>query len=361
MLHRLFDQELQGLDFRVSGPLHLLGQDHNLSVGWQVNTGKFGIDYGTGTTFYDNVDVINRHDFPDTPLSGNIDYAHSRQSVLYGVTRIKLTNRLTTIFGGNLANFKYDDLKEKDRFTSYGGIVWDIRKSLSLYSSYAEIYTVNYTLNYAGEYLKPRNGWQIEAGVKSALLNDRLNLALAVFQIRDTNRSILDTENVGCSTSLDCYKNAGLVRTRGIDVEISGSPVEGLNVSASYALNDSKYLNGDDAGKRFQSQVVPRHTFKMWSMYRFDEKALGGALTGLSVGAGLRGESGVYAGDGSVFRQGSWAVASGTIGYKLTDKLEISAVLDNIFDKVYFAQLGQTGQNRYGEPRKFAVTLRAKY
>ncbi|MFT4053344.1 MAG: TonB-dependent siderophore receptor [Novosphingobium sp.] len=356
VLHRLFENNLNGLDLRVNGPVHLLGQEHKLTLGWQLNTAKLGIDYGAGTTFYSDVDVLNDHDFTVTPLSGNLTYANSRQSILYGAAHIKLAGNLTTIVGGNMVDYRYDDLKENNRFTSYAGLVWDIRKSLSLYASYAEIFDANFSLDYAGNYLKPRQGWQVEAGVKSSLLNDRLNLALAVFQIRDTGRAMVDTDNVNCSTSTTCYKNAGLVRTRGIDAEITGSPFEGLNIIASYAFNDSKNLNGEDAGERYQPSVTPRHSYKLWGLYRFDK----GALDGLSLGGGLRGESSVYVAD-SVFRQGSWAVASATIGYRLTERLELTALLDNIFDTTYYATLTGAGQNLYGDPRKFAVTLRAKY
>jgi outer membrane receptor for ferric coprogen and ferric-rhodotorulic acid len=58
-------------------------------------------------------------------------------------------------------------------------------------------------------------------------------------------------------------------------------------------------------------------------------------------------------------------VANAFLSYRFDKNLSLSLNVNNLFDKVYYARIGNnrsgaTG-NFYGEPRNFLLTLRATY
>ncbi|OZI77312.1 TonB-dependent siderophore receptor [Bordetella genomosp. 12] len=362
-------------DIHVSGPVHLLGRDHILTVGY--NYARYDSLTGSRFSVLSDVEPLNDHDFnalyelPVLSKSKTI----TTQYGLYTTGRFKLADPLTLVLGG-----RWTDYAEKSRdvspdpsdytrsaadvnnkFTPFGGLIWDVSKQVSVYASYADIFVPQTEKDYNEQTLKPRVGWQTEAGIKGEFFDKRLNASLAFFRIRDQNRAMLDESHVGCDGTLtgSCYRSAGKVQSQGWEAEISGSPSPGWDIAAGYTYTNAKYLqdsNPDNVGQRFGADVLPRHLFKLWTQYRFNGQDFGGALLGWRIGAGVQAQSDVYT---SSMRQGGYMTVSARLGYQISKNWDAALSVNNLFNREYLRTPGYgIFYNIYGAPRSAMLTLR---
>jgi outer membrane receptor for ferric coprogen and ferric-rhodotorulic acid len=127
---------------------------------------------------------------------------------LAGAIRLRPTDRLSVIGGarvswyslydgsravGNGAVSVSDDLSIKGKVTPYAGVVYDVTPQWSLYGSYTDIFRPQTYYKYSnGAPLAPLTGQSLEAGIKGTVLEDRLNVSLALFRIRQNNYAQVD-------------------------------------------------------------------------------------------------------------------------------------------------------------------------
>ena len=90
----------------------------------------------------------------------------------------------------------------------------------------------------------------IEAGVKARLAASVL-LNVALFRnnidgLQLSNISTVTNPFTGASSTTTIVNNVGKARTQGLETEISGRPMQWLNLSANYAYTDAKALQGTE-------------------------------------------------------------------------------------------------------------------
>jgi outer-membrane receptor for ferric coprogen and ferric-rhodotorulic acid len=365
-----FNYDRDAIDLYVNGPFELLGRTHNLLLGYNydklVTTGRKGSGTSvTGVTLGDLSQITE----PYIAFSSGSE-SKTVQSGFYGQTRLSLSDPLTLVVGGRYSDFNASShnmspstptawkqgARESDRLTPYGGLVYDVNKSLSLYASYADIFIPQTDRTYSGEVLKPRVGSQYEVGTKADLFDGKLSATLALFDIRDRNRSYEDPDHP------DYYLAMGEVESKGWETEVSGKPAPTWDVVASYTRLDTKYLKDDDPAYQGQSlsNWYPHHTFKLWNKYRFTNPQ----LAGFSVGLGVIAMSG-YAGNGSTstLKQGGYALVNAQVGYRINRNYALDLSVYNLFDRTYHTAGARTlnSYNGYGEPRSMMLTMRVNY
>lgn len=344
-------------DLNISGPFELFGRTHELVLGanyqYSNTLNKFG---GSGAA---NVDVFNI-DLPDPSLTfrgGNRN--RIEQYGAYGQARLQVFDPLTVVLGGRLTNFRNDtknvyptegDWQElssaEHEFTPFIGAIYDLSDQLSIYGSYSDIFVPQTDDTVTGAGLPPRVGKQYELGIKGEFFEDKLTASLSAFQLRDENRAVADPDQPGFSVA------AGKVQSRGIEAEISGSPILGWNIYAGYSYLTTKYLSDPvNQGQRFSTD--PAHTFKLWSNYEFSA----GPLEGFRVGGGGR----AYSEGTGPYGQDAYAVVDAQIGYRISDNLLATVSLNNIFDETYYARVPAPLFGQFGEPRNVMLTIRANW
>ena len=81
------------------------------------------------------------------------------------------------------------------------------------------------------------------------------------------------------------------------------------------------------------------------------------------VGGGLQVQSSNSAESGGVtLRQGGYALVNLRVGYRIDDKWNLAANVNNLFDKTHYQKFfSPDWNNRYGEPRSFSVSLRGSF
>ena len=310
-------------------------------------------------------------------------YTSVVQYGLYGQMRLSPLEGLTLVGGGRLTWWDTDNkvllptpgaqtgYSINNRFTPYAGVVWDVTSNWNVYGSYADSFTpqaapAGRTLVGGGQ-VQPLLGAQYEGGTKLALMNDRLLLSAAVYQIEQTNRLYNDPDDQTIVLQI------GNVRARGFEAEAAGEILPGWRINGGYSYTKTKYVT--DATQEFEGlplvPIIPRHSVKVFTNYKAD----GGLLRGLSVGGGLTWFSSTWGGNPALYnangtlrtrstivRQGAYAVVDLRAGYEVDERISISVNVNNLLDRNYYARIAATGRgNFYGSPRTAFATLRFTY
>lgn len=366
----------KSVDSFVNGPFRLFGREHNLLLGTNVDI--FGRDSfsGSNTSWYPSVPLHGQASIQER-LVARTTGSETRLTQFgeYAQLRFRVLDPWTVIVGGRNTSFDSDSrqwssasgwaqwkqgAKVKNELTRYAGTTLDVTPETTLYASYSDIFVPQTQLTSAGTALEPRVGWQVEAGVKNSLLNGKLNLTAAAFLIRDTNRSMLDPAS---PNGVSWYLAAGEVESKGVDLEISGSPVENLKLSGGYSLLVDQYVDDKNrSGSTFTSGNTgntfstwePRHSLKLWGLYSFTDNL----LDGFSIGGGVNARSRVW-NNGNQLHQKAIAIFDAQIGYKISENFDAALTVNNMFDTEYWSTMRSTTNNIYGEPRSFLLSLKA--
>ena len=362
-----------GLDIYAGGPFQFLGRKHHFLIGYNAEQFKRTSLYGDGPT-YANVLWGDSSALPEP----NITYTDGSQSDYrqygpYSQLRISVADPLTLVLGGRSTTFraKTRDVapsvqtewaggaRADNQFTPYGGVLYDLTSNLTLYASYAEIFVPQTQKTASGAVLDPRTGRQYEIGSKGEFFDGKLGASLAVFNIRDKNRAFRDPAYPAPATPY--YLNAGEIESKGAELEVTGKPMRGLDLSAGYTYLTTRYVrDAFNQGKTYSIQT-PNNQLKVWSNYRFAQDS---ALAGWSTGLGLlyMGEAESSRGRRKEIVNDAYTVVNGRIAYQIDKNYSLSLNVNNLFDKKYYASVGQPHiYNFVGEPRSFMLTLRGSY
>jgi iron complex outermembrane receptor protein len=114
-------------------------------------------------------------------------------------------------------------------------------------------------------------------GIK-ADLSQRLSATLAAYQIKKTNVLVTDPDNPDFSIQ------TGEQTSQGIEFNLVGRPLNGWDISLSYAYTDAVVSKDTDSTLVNQTLVgVPNHQLGLWTRYELQR----GSLKGLGLGLGL--------------------------------------------------------------------------
>ncbi|MEQ4618356.1 MAG: TonB-dependent siderophore receptor [Corticimicrobacter sp.] len=367
-----FDYTRDAVDIYASGPVPLFGRTHQALVGFNYERYRNEYERWGWQRPYDMEEGVP-FGRPDLVSELNVDQydqggiEETTQRGLYGQMRLSLTDPLTVVLGGRLSwyNNKSRNVapsqrtewsqgaRESSQFTPYAAVLFDLTNELTLYGSYSNIFVPQAQLRADGSVLDPREGRQIELGLKGEFLDGQLQASTAVYDLRDVNRSQSDGNGYAL--------NAGEVSSKGWEFEIVGRPAPGYEVQLGYAYSRVKYLKDkNNEGLPFQTWE-PKHSARLWGLRSFSE----GALDGLTLGVGVNIASSSSAGssDASAMRrQGGYAITNAMASYRLNRQVTVQFNANNLFDRTYYTRLGGTNSyNTYGAPRNFMLTLRAQY
>ena len=395
------DETQKTLDAVLKGAFHLLGREHKVIFGTNINRYKSGIEanrhIGSSNIQIPNIFEFDPADyrFDDPYYLASTGGSIITQKGLYGSLAAKIADPITLIVGGRFSWYKYDEIfsgfdqdtgavtfidpiKYKDSaiFTPYLGLVFDITKQWSAYGSIAETYqsqASNRKGPLPGRPLDPVTGRSYEIGVKGNLFNERLNTALAFFSIKRNGQAVRDPAYPPTSGDLGsscCWLDDGRITSQGIDIEVSGEIVSGWQIQAGYTFNDNE--NKAESGR--YSTVTPKHLFKLWSSY-----ALKGMFNGLKLGGGITAQSSnSRKGTARTFNSDSGRYNGPSIPFEFTEPGRVlvdlfaqyrfnkhwsaTANINNVFDKKYYQTVGYTYEgNWYGTPRNFLVSMQYSY
>jgi outer membrane receptor for ferric coprogen and ferric-rhodotorulic acid len=358
------------LDVQASGPFQLLGRRHELALGLNgaVNRKE------TAATGWASTSAVNIHTFDpemlgEVPAGGSPSSSNAKTTQLgvYGVARWRLADSLRLITGVRVGNYENKNVltgqvapKETGVVTPYGGLIYDINAQYSAYVSYSDVFNPQTNKRADGSVLKPVVGANYEAGIKGELLDRRLNVSAAVFRLAQSNLAQRDDSipvDPGNACGGTCYTAAGKVVSQGVDLGIQGQVGSGLNLAAGYTYTSAEYAAGTQKGQRYRTEQ-PRHSLRLAASYRLP--GTGWTLGGNVAATSKAHLSSTSATDPWTIRQGGLVLLGLNAKYRIGPKTQVTLAVSNLTDRSY-RSLYARNYSPFGEPRKFAVSLRHQF
>jgi iron complex outermembrane receptor protein len=189
--------------------------------------------------------------------------------------------------------------KRKDQaFSPKLGLVYQPTKDMSLFASYSNSFTPNTGTTVDLQPIEPSIIDQYEAGIKKDFWRGVLSTNVTVYQITNSNLAQTALQADGTPyTDTSIKVLSGETKSKGIEVDVTARPINGLNIAAGYSYNDMRYTKTSGKNGSFieGDRVVrtPANTANLSFFYTLQT----GMLKGVSFGA-----IGNYIGD----RLGGW-------------------------------------------------------
>ncbi|WP_280192455.1 TonB-dependent siderophore receptor [Delftia sp. PS-11] len=361
------DIDATGLDASVTGSFQALGGTHKVMFGasWTqqdvlTRSASSGQSAPMDPWHFDH----SRYPEPVAPAYDNGSQDRRQMLGLYGSGRLQLAERLHLHLGGRLNWYKFlsddhysgallNEYRQNGQFTPYAGLVYDIDTRWSAYASYTSTFVPQ--SQYAtvqGGRLKPAVGSNYEAGIKGELFERRLNVAVSVFNIKKRDVAVLDLGNEGLCPGLttnDCYRNASVLRSKGLDIEMGGEIARGWQIAGGYTWLTTR----DDEGSSLSTDT-PRSLLRVSTSY-----ALPGEWSAWTLGANLSAQSRAYV---DTVQNPGHAVLDLRASYRINRNWSATLNIGNVTDKIYWAALGSARNGAYyGMPRHAMLTLRGSF
>lgn len=181
------------------------------------------------------------------------------------------------------------DPKRLDRaFSPKVGIVYQPVTNMSLFASYANSFTPNTGTDIYGSTLAASLIDQYEVGVKKDFWNGVLSTNVTLYQITNSNLAQMAPYKLdGSENTLSTVKMlSGETKSKGVEVDVTVKPIEGLSILAGYSYNDMRFTDTNEGvvGSFIEGQRVartPRNTANLSFFYTVPN----GRLKGLSFGS----------------------------------------------------------------------------
>jgi iron complex outermembrane recepter protein len=226
---------------------------------------------------------------------------------------------------------------------------------LSLYGSYGTSFNpIFQQVDAEGQPFEPTRGEQFEAGVK--LERERLSTTLAAFDIR--KRGALSRAASGF------YVQTGAQRSRGIELDVAGSPVRRLTLLGAYTLLDAVVTTDEAIPVGNRLPAAPRHSGRLWATYVV---ATSGAR-GLDLNLGLQVVGERFASLGNELLLPAYRLVDAGVTYHAGTRFEVQLIGENLLDEHYLvgAELRGGGEQAIvagwpGAPRGVRVRVTASF
>lgn len=243
--------------------------------------------------------------------------------------------------------------EQADKFSPRFGVLYKATPWTSLYASYSTSF--EQALSFAPEDPgDPTEASQIEAGIKQEFFGGRLFATLSGFRIVQENLLQPDPNDPFRSIQI------GEARTQGLELEINGELVPGLNLIAGYALLDNEISRATDGTEGNRLPNVARHEASLWLTYDLFRNS----REALTLGAGVFAESSRFTSTQNRTRMPGYATADLMAQYRFTandTELQLRAGVKNLFDREYHVGGFGEGISFRCEPRTVYVQLDARF
>lgn len=363
---REFEQDTYALDASYSQPFELLGNVSEFVVG--VDHKHYDTYYKSGNFSLGSINIYtysaNDFDKPDVTYTSGVD-TEETETGIYSKLTFRPIQSLALIGGARVSWYDSesdsetlstgvtvkDDQEHHGELTPYAGLVYDLNTQHSLYASYSEVFKPQDATGEDGNMIDPREGQQIELGIKGSYYSGLLNARVTAFQLDDKNRAATAYDDSG--STLGYYEATGATRITGGELEISGSPTPGVDLIAGYTYMDTENRDGDDNAL---FMLMPHHQVSLWGKYTFNS----GDLAGLSIGSGITAMSDFYyERAGTRIEAPGYAVVDAKLAYQVTSHLKATLDINNLFDREYYSRVGSVATfNFYGPSRSVMAGLR---
>lgn len=286
-----------------------------------------------------------------------------KQTGLYAQDQMQWDKVLVTL-GGRYDWAKQDSLnrvsgvtdsRDDKQFTWRGGVNYLFDNGVTPYFSYSESFEPASQTGASGNIFAPSKGKQYEAGVKYVPSDRPIVITGAVYQLTKTNNLMADPTG----TSFFSVEG-GEIRSRGVEIEAKAALSASVNVVGSYTYTDAEYTT-DTTYKGNTPAQVPKHMASLWGDYTLYD----GALSGLTLGTGVRYTGSSYGDPANSFKVGSYTLVDALVRYDLARVgmagSNVALHVNNLFDREYVASCFNTYGCFWGAERQVVATATFRF
>lgn len=357
--HQVIDNLSFAIDNRLNKQFDLYGMQHDINIG--VDAFQEKSDYTNDKYDIGNLNIYDPVYGQNVTLKQNVrDINRLKYLGLYLRDRIQLNDQWLLSLSGrqDWAQTQSTSLvtssasKQSDNaFTGSASVMYTLNDIVAPYVSYATSFTPNSGTDVNNNPFKPEEGKQVEVGMKLQSPDQRIQGAIAWYDLKRQNVLVTDTANSG-------YKaQRGEQLTRGIETELSAEILEGLKLTAAYTYTIdaeiSKDANSSNVGKALDN--IPEHAYSLSARYKFDPAS----KLGWYVGGGFRGET-YKTVDGLDVHIPGYTVFDTEAGYD-AGHWGAQLAIRNLFDKDYYAGALNENLVTLGNPRQINFTVKFNY
>ncbi|AOS44197.1 Ferripyoverdine receptor precursor [Lacunisphaera limnophila] len=176
------------------------------------------------------------------------------------------------------------------KITPQAGMGWKITRDMMIYASYSQSYVNNAAAlqraNVPIGPAKPTTAEGYELGLKTDFLGGRVSSTVAIFQIDQKDRILRFNSFNSSGVTVTNSLQDTIDRSKGIEAELTWSPVDNWQVYLSGAMNDIRVIQvppGMEAFIGSHPEATVKALFNLWTRYSFTQDA----VKGLWVGGGF--------------------------------------------------------------------------
>lgn len=346
------------------------------NIGSVKNKLVAGLDYyqrnfasgGTGWASFGTVSLVNQTDtMPDannemqqtmltTPhvdaaLLGTSQALQSAETKIYSAYASNVIEFLPNLsamislradhFTGQPTAYSTEKIKNQTTFSPKFGVVYQpILNKLSVFGNYMNGFQyiqpeaipitdeAGAVIGRNVRFFEPEQANQWEVGTKASLIKDRLSVTASYYDIKVKNKVM---GNIVDATQ------AGEVESKGFEISVLGSPINGLNIIAGFSHNDNKVIN-DAADSGYlglrTEEAGPENLFNFWANYTVQQ----GALKNFGLGFGVNSASKLLTLNRSTigtFALPGYTVFNAALSYN-AEKYSAVLKVDNLTNEKYF-------------------------
>ena len=242
-------------------------------------------------------------------------------------------------------------------FTGRIGAIYELLPGIRVYGGYSESFQMNVSNKTAGpdptKFLPPETGQNYEVGAKLDLLNGRVLITTALF--RNFRQNVPSWDPV-----LRYREAIGEQRHQGVEFDVNGQPLPGLNLTGNVSYIDAKVSKDNNASLIGTPPLrAPRgYLGKVFATYALQT----GVLQGLGFGGGVFFHSG-YELDRGAVQTDPYERVDAIVFYRPPQKTyEFTINVRNLLDATYIENPGGlSGYNSFGAPATVVGTLRMTF
>lgn len=345
--------------------------NHTFQVGFDYRTSQ----YSTTSQRQSAIDTINvfetnSNTLPSVALvAGTPGGAESKSLGLVAQDVISWNNWLKSFIGIRYSSTEtITDIEnnKSDAFSPLGGFIVSPYKNINVFASYTNSAYPRTAarLGVNGEALGNERFDQLEAGIKSSWLEDRLRFNLTLFKINNKNINLPVYDENWVATGY--YQKGGNDQRQGVEVELTGRILANLTAVAGYSYIDAQYKEHTSYVYGSAPLNTPKHSANIYLDYKFR-----GMLEGLSLGGGVyyTGErpindwsSGAVTHEGIVpneepFNVEAYTLTNLQVGYRFNHHWNLRLMVNNVFDQIGYNAY-RTSYINQTNPRTFGGILR---
>ncbi|WP_443947551.1 TonB-dependent siderophore receptor [Pedobacter sp. AW1-32] len=237
------------------------------------------------------------------------------------------------------------------------GLSYSLRQDFAVYAVFDNTFTPQSGISVAGTVFQPLKGQNFEFGFKKDWANGKWNTTISMYRL--TRDNIIVT-----NPSTNLQSQIGQTRAKGIEFDLKGEIVKGLNAVINYAYTDAEISkDSNPALVGLPSPYLTKHIQNTWLNYKLPFRA----IEGVSVSGGYQlqtGRSGRYSVEKNLDIVPVFRIDAG-LGWS-NRKFSVNAIVNNILNRANYGSAWVTpvSANPVGlyayvpfAPREFRITL----